>query len=122
MRRHLYIILISFFAISVKCNAQADTAKSIAIHKITFQLNGRQIIEYPPIVTDTDKKGIVVVEITVDSNGDVMKAKPGVAGTTATSAILLAKARQAALKTKFNKNASINEQVGTITIAIDRKP
>lgn len=122
MARQLYILLTFLFVIVIKCNAQVGTVKANEIHKITFDLKDRQVIFYPPTPTDTDKKGIVVVEITVDSNGDVIKAKPGIAGTTTTSAILLAKARQAAIKTKFNKKFDTKEQVGTLTVAIDLKP
>lgn len=121
MTRQLYILFTLLFVIAIKCNAQVDTVKANEIHKIAFDLKDRQVIFFPPNPTDTDRKGIVIVEITVDSNGDVIKAKPGIAGTTTTSAILLAKARQAAIKTKFNKNFSTKEQVGTLTIAIDLK-
>ena len=119
--RQLYILLTFLLVVSIKGKAQVETVKVNDTHKITFDLKDRQVIFYPPNPSDTDKKGIVVVEIIVDSNGDVIKAKPGIAGTTTTSAILLAKARQAALKTKFSKKLDTKEQLGTLTVAIDLK-
>lgn len=116
------LLLTFLFRIALKGNSQVDTVKANEIHKITFELKDRQVIFFPPTPTDTDKKGIVVIEITVDSNGDVVKAKPRITGSTTASVILLAKARLTALKTKFNKKFDTKEQVGTLTIAIDLKP
>jgi hypothetical protein len=57
-----------------------------------------------------------VVEITVDKNGKVIKADPNGRGTTTSSPMLKAKARQAALATTFNVSGEFEEQKGTITI------
>lgn len=81
-----------------------------------FNLAGRAVISPPPLSKDTKEEGKVVVEITVDKNGKVIKADPNGRGTTTSSPILKAKARQAALATSFNVSGEFEEQKGTITI------
>lgn len=81
-----------------------------------FSLAGRAVVSPPPLSKDTKEEGKVVVEITVDKDGKVIKADPNGRGTTTNSAILKAKARQAALATKFNVSGEFEEQKGTITI------
>jgi hypothetical protein len=81
-----------------------------------FSLSGRSVITPPPLSKDTKEEGKVVVEITVDKNGKVIKADPNGRGTNTNSAILKAKARQAALATVFNVSGEFEEQKGTITI------
>jgi TonB family protein len=70
----------------------------------------------PTLSKDTKEEGKVVVEITVDKNGKVIKADPNGRGTNTQSAMLKAKARQAALATTFNVSGEFEEQKGTITI------
>ncbi len=84
--------------------------------KFGFSLAGRAIVNPPTLPKDTKEEGKVVVEITVDKNGNVIEASPNGRGTTTSSPILKAKARQAALATKFNVNGAFEEQTGTITI------
>ena len=84
--------------------------------KFGFSLAGRAIVNPPTLPKDTKEEGKVVVEITVDKNGNVIEANPNGRGTTTSSAILKAKARQAALATKFNVSGQFEEQTGTITI------
>lgn len=84
--------------------------------KFGFSLAGRAIVNPPTLPKDTKEEGKVVVEITVDKNGSVIEANPNGRGTTTSSAILKAKARQAALATKFNVSGQFEEQTGTITI------
>jgi TonB family protein len=81
-----------------------------------FSLAGRAVISPPPLSKDTKEEGKVVVEITVDKNGKVIKADPNGRGTTTSSPMLKAKARQAALATTFNVSGEFEEQKGTITI------
>jgi len=83
---------------------------------IGFDLRGRKIMVPPPVSKDTQEEGTVVVEITVDKNGNVTKAEATGRGTNTNSAILKTKARQAALATKFNVSGEFEEQKGTITI------
>ncbi|MCX8079872.1 MAG: hypothetical protein N3F09_01400 [Bacteroidia bacterium] len=84
---------------------------------VRFDLRGRSIVKPPLLPRDTQEEGVVVVEIVVDADGNVIEANPNGRGTTTNSALLKAKARQAALATKFNKaDNGIEEQRGTITI------
>jgi len=56
-----------------------------------------------------------VVRIEVDNTGKVIKATPGVKGSTNTDKCLMEPARLAALKTKFNADPNApNKQTGTI--------
>lgn len=81
-----------------------------------FSLSGRSVMTPPVLSKDTKEEGKVVVEITVDKTGKVIKADPNGRGTTTSSPMLKAKARQAALATKFNVSGEFEEQKGTITI------
>ena len=84
--------------------------------KIGIDLKGRAVVKPPLLPKDTKEEGKVVVEITVDSEGNVIEANPNGRGTTTSSALLKAKAKQAALATKFNIEGKFEEQKGTITI------
>lgn len=81
-----------------------------------FTLDGRAVIKPPTLPKDTKEEGKVVVNIVVDSDGNVIEADPNGRGTTTSSALLKAKARQAAMATKFNIDGKMSEQRGTITI------
>lgn len=82
----------------------------------TFNLNGRSTKGGIPKPTySSNDQGKVVVEITVDTQGNVVKAKMG-RGTTVTDQNLINQAISAAKKAKFNaKDDAPDEQVGTIT-------
>ena len=83
---------------------------------VSFNLNGRSIKNKPRIQDNSQDKGTVVVDIIVDQKGNVLRATPGARGSTTTSAILYLKAREAAMKTKFNANPDApEEQKGTMT-------
>lgn len=84
--------------------------------KFGFDLNGRNVITKPKLPSDTKEEGKVVVEIVVDKEGTVVEATATGRGTTTSSALLKAKAIQAALATKFSSNGQYEEQRGTITI------
>jgi TonB family protein len=63
-----------------------------------------------------NEEGIVVVQVTVDKNGTVTKAEPGVRGSNTANPELIAAAKKAALSAKFNTdNNAPAFQVGTIT-------
>lgn len=83
---------------------------------ISFNLAGRRMTGVPRINDKSQETGKVVVAITVDKTGQVIKAVPGARGSTTTSSALYAKAQQAAMQAKFNANPDATElQVGTIT-------
>ena len=80
-----------------------------------YNLAGRKALKKPIEKPNCEEEGIVVVSIEVDKNGRVIKAVPGVKGTTNSAACLLKPAREAALKTTWNAdgNAPV-KQKGTI--------
>jgi TonB family protein len=82
----------------------------------SYGLSGRSVLQKPKLPSDTKEEGKVVVEITVDSEGNVTEANPNGRGTNTSSAMLKAKAKQAAMATKFNVDSRYEEQHGTITI------
>jgi hypothetical protein len=49
---------------------------------IKYSLGGRRVAKKPVISTNSNDVGIVVVNITVDRQGNVIKAEPGARGTT----------------------------------------
>lgn len=83
---------------------------------ISFSLSGRSPRSLVrPTYTENDE-GVVVVEITVDINGNVISANPGAKGTTTTNQKLHTAARKAAMATKFSvNNDAPAQQVGKIT-------
>lgn len=84
---------------------------------VSFVMPGRKIIKQPKVDNLTMERGIVVVAITINKYGDVIKAEPGVEGTTTTSQYLLTKAQQAAQSAKFDGGTTMPlEQKGTMTI------
>lgn len=80
-----------------------------------YNLAGRNATSKPIRKPNCEEEGIVVVSIEVDKSGRVIKAVPGVKGTTNSAQCLLKPAREAALKTKWNadNNAPIKQR-GTI--------
>lgn len=84
--------------------------------RIGVDLKGRAVVRPPKLPSDTQEEGKVVVDITVDSEGNVIEASPNGRGTTTSSALLKSKAKQAAMATKFNVDGKFEEQRGTITI------
>ncbi len=67
-------------------------------------------------VYQTRETGIVIVKIVVDKQGKVIKAIPGQVGSDTSDPILLASAREAALKSSFKMKEDIQgERTGTIT-------
>jgi outer membrane biosynthesis protein TonB len=83
---------------------------------VSYSLKGRKSLALPKPPNNFKEGGIVVVEITVDRKGNVIKAIPGYRGTTSTNETLINMAKQAALNAKFDPNPdAAEEQKGTIT-------
>ena len=83
---------------------------------VSFSLAGRRMIRTPQINDRSQETGKVVVDITVDKNGEVTAAVPGGRGSTTTSSYLYRLAREAAMKAKFNAGPDDADiQKGTIT-------
>jgi TonB family protein len=82
----------------------------------SFDLKGRNSISIPKPKYNLQESGKVVVEVTVDRNGKVTNARPGVSGSTTANITLLEAAKRAALKAKFNSDSKAPAyQRGTIT-------
>ncbi|MBK9320273.1 MAG: hypothetical protein IPM91_16725 [Bacteroidetes bacterium] len=94
-------------------SSQASTGQK----GVSFIMPGRKLTKQPKVDNLTMERGIVVVGITINKYGDVVKADPGVEGTTTTSQYLLTKAKQAAESAKFDGGTTMPlEQKGTITV------
>ncbi|TVZ53123.1 energy transducer TonB [Dokdonia sp. Hel_I_53] len=80
-----------------------------------YQLGGRKALGKPKRQQECNEAGIVVVSIEVDRSGKVIKATPGVRGTTNNTRCLLEPAKAAALATKFNSDSNApSKQIGKI--------
>lgn len=80
-----------------------------------YRLGGRKALNKERFVQDCNESGIVVVRIEVNQNGKVVRATPGVKGTTNSASCLMAPAKRAALATKFNSDSNAPvKQVGAI--------
>lgn len=83
---------------------------------ISYKLSGRSYKNLPKPNYNSMEQGKVVVKISVDRQGNVLKAESGVKGTTTSSQTLWKLAKDAALKAKFDANANApEEQIGTIS-------
>lgn len=84
---------------------------------VSFVMPGRKITRQPRVDNLTMERGIVVVAITINKYGDVIKAEPGAEGTTTTSQYLMTKAKQAAESARFDGGTTFPlEQKGTMTV------
>jgi hypothetical protein len=80
-----------------------------------YALTGRKALTKPSPVYNCNEEGVVVVQITVDKNGNVVDAKPGARGTTNPATCLASQAKIAAMNTKWSASLDGTEkQVGTI--------
>lgn len=83
---------------------------------VSFNLGGRGSKELVPPSASNNTPGKIVVEIFVDKEGNVVRAKAGVKGTTISNSNLYRKCEQAARKCKFAADPNApEEQRGTIT-------
>jgi outer membrane biosynthesis protein TonB len=80
-----------------------------------YNLTGRKALLMPKKQPNCQEEGIVVVRISVDNKGRVVRAVPGVKGTTNTALCLSNPAKEAALLTIWNVDIEAPEiQTGTI--------
>lgn len=83
--------------------------------KGNYFLGNRKALSKPQPDYMCNEEGKVVVEITVDQNGNTLTATPGVKGTTNTASCLLQQAKIAAMNTKWQAQSDAPEkQVGKI--------
>ncbi|CAA0192202.1 conserved hypothetical protein [Tenacibaculum maritimum] len=80
-----------------------------------YNLAGRKALSKPIEKPNCEQEGRVVVSIEVNKDGKVIKAVPGVKGSTNTHPCLLRPAKEAALRTKWNADGEApQKQKGTI--------
>lgn len=80
-----------------------------------YSLAGRKAVTRPLPQNNCNEAGTIVVQVTVDRNGNVVKAIPGFKGSTNSSSCLLNIAKEAALKTKWEaKSSAPDSQIGSI--------
>lgn len=89
---------------------------------VSFSLLNRSPLSLPKPSYNSEKSGKVVVDITVDENGNVIKAVAGGRGTTVQDKNLFDQAVAAARKAKFNPSSKgEKKQIGTITYNFIRR-
>ncbi|HEX2977212.1 MAG TPA: hypothetical protein VHO68_14850 [Bacteroidales bacterium] len=69
---------------------------------ITYDLGGRHSQKLPSPKYDYQEEGLVVVEVSVDREGKVLQATPGIKGSTTLDEYLLRVAKEAALEARFD--------------------
>jgi type IV secretory pathway VirB10-like protein len=82
---------------------------------ISFSLVGRKAIEIPNPIYTCDSSGKIVVNIEVNSYGDVLDAKINKSSSTSSNECLIDQAIEYALGARFSRAAGRNKQPGTIT-------
>jgi len=87
---------------------------------ISYSLVNRSKIEIPPPIYLCENGGKIVVNITVDSQGNVINANFNSASTT-DDGCLIDHALEYAKASKFSANANKSSQIGTITFLFKRK-
>ena len=103
--------------------AKGNTDSGRTDGKPNAHVQGRSTVgNLPRPVYNVQESGIVVVDISVDNYGNVVRAVPGGDGTTVTDKTLWAAARKAAMETHFNMSADAPVlQQGTITYYFNLK-
>ena len=82
-----------------------------------FGLNGRRLESRGKVTQECNQEGVVVVRITVNRNGDVVAAEPGVKGTTNTHPCLLQPAKETAMLHKWYPDPKAPaQQIGFVVI------
>jgi hypothetical protein len=81
---------------------------------IGVSMNGRLVKIFPSLTDTVQQAGKIVVDITVDKNGNVTDAKYSMAGSTSADTKLIDMAIKAALATKFNETSNEGFQPGKL--------
>tara|TARA_B110000046_G_C12909915_1_gene362375 strand:+ start:482 stop:1015 length:534 start_codon:yes stop_codon:yes gene_type:complete len=86
-------------------------------YMVEYQIKDREMITAPRLSNATEKRGTVVVEVTVNRSGTVLKVESGITGSTTSDEYLLTKAEYACKGIKFNEYMKAPlETKGLITI------
>jgi outer membrane biosynthesis protein TonB len=100
---------------SVESNVHAPGG-GLGVKGISYSLGGRGFQKLPPPKYDYQGEGRVVVEVSVDRQGKVIQAVPGIKGSTTLDEYLLRVAKEAALQAQFQVSSDAPVvQKGTIT-------
>jgi len=103
-------------AITGSPNSTNYSGTGLGNEGISFSLDGRTPQGLPLPEYNYQVEGIVVVEVTVNRDGNVTKATPGVKGSTTLDENLLKAAKDAAILAKFDRKPGAPAfQKGTIT-------
>ena len=95
----------------------ASTYYNTTGKETNYGLNGRSLKSSGKVIQDCNQEGIVVVRVTVNRNGDVIDADPGVKGTTNMDSCLLQPALKTALLHQWYPDENAPErQVGFVVI------
>jgi len=87
---------------------------------VGYGLNGRGSASFKKYEQNCNEYGLVVVKIEVNRDGNVIKAEPGVRGTTNTDPCLLEPAKKIALSHKWPSDSKAPErQIGFVSINFD---
>lgn len=101
---------------SVNSDNHSPGLSGIGDEGISYSLEGRTPQLLPKPEYNYQAEGIVVVEVTVDRNGNVTEAIAGVKGSTTLDFYLRREAKKAALSAKFDRKPNAPQiQKGTIT-------
>ena len=80
-------------------------------------MNGRSLQNQGSVTQECNQEGVVVVRITVDKNGNVVAAEPGVKGTTNSHPCLLEPAKKTAFLHKwFSDPNAPSKQLGFVVV------
>ncbi|WP_100612195.1 energy transducer TonB [Confluentibacter lentus] len=84
---------------------------------VGYGLNGRGRATYNTLKQNCNESGMVIVRITVNRNGNVIEAEPGVKGTTNTAPCLLEPAKKIALSHKWQPDPNApTKQIGFVKV------
>ena len=82
-----------------------------------YGLNGRSLVSKGKVRQECNEDGRVVVRITVDRNGKVIKAEPGMKGTTNNAPCLLEPAKKTAMMHQWNLDSKApSQQIGYVVV------
>ncbi len=97
-------------------NSTNSTGSGLGNSGTKWSLAGRKMLVAPKVDDTSQKTGIVVIDITVDKNGNVINATGPGRGSTTSDNSLVSKDKIAALNTKFNPSPDGTlHQKGSIT-------
>ena len=123
MKCFLFIICLFFLSCStVKSTSDKGNDNLLKYNTILdvnsggdYYLDGRLVESRPFPVYSCKEQGRVVVLVKVNKAGSVVEATPGVKGSTTSDECLLSRAKEAALKTKYQSAVNAPErQIGRI--------